>query len=361
MNFKNDLLLKNSVSKKSFGRTKRGDKISLFELKNVNGMEVHIINYGCTITSIQVPDRKGEVKEVAFGHETMEGYEERNDYFGCIAGRVANRIGNATFTIDDKTYKLAKNDKSNGLHGGYAGFDKQVWDAEPFEEEEATGVILTYLSKDGEEGYPGELKCKVIYSLNNNNELRIEYYGITSKKTVLNLTNHTYFNLLDGGASSILNHKLQIKASYYTPIDDRLITTGEIAPVVNTPFDFRKLKTIGKEIEDENKQLKNGLGYDHNFVLDKEDDILDLVATVEEPSSGLTLEVFTTEPGLQLYSGNFLKGDIKGKKGVIYEHRNGFCLETQHFPDSPNKPQFPSIELSPGKEFKSTTIYRFSS
>lgn len=201
---------------------------------------------------------------------------------------------------------------------------------------------MTYLSKDGEEGYPGELKCKVIYSLNNNNnELRIEYYGITSEKTVLNITNHTYFNLLDGGASSILNHKLQINASYYTPVDDRLITTGEIAPVVNTPFDFRKPKTIGKEIEDENKQLKNGLGYDHNFVLDKEDDILDLVATVEEPSSGLTLEVFTTGPGLQLYSGNFLKGDIKGKKGVIYEHRNGFCLETQHFPDSPNKPQFP--------------------
>ena len=348
-----------SIKEKSFGQTKLGDRVRLFELKNEKGLEVHVINYGCTITSIRVLDKNGNPKEVAFGHDTMEGYEDRNDYFGCIAGRVANRIGNASFELDGCIYKLSSNNNGNSLHGGLIGFDKRLWDAEPFQNDNNLGVILSYVSADGEEGYPGELTCKVIYSLNSENELRIDYYANTNKKTVLNLTNHTYFNLLDGGASSILNHQLQIKASYYTPVDNKMIATGEITAVDKTPFDFRIPTPIGERIEDEHLQLINGLGYDHNFVLDKEKNALELIATVVEPTSGLTLEVLTTEPGLQLYSGNFLKGNITGKNNVTYQHRNGFCLETQHYPNSPNWSHFPSVILNPDKEFESTTVYRF--
>jgi len=348
-----------NVTERSFGKTKDGLPVQYYKITNDNGMIVGITTYGGAITKVVVPDKFGNFGDVVLGHDNIIGYEEKNDYFGAITGRYANRIGKGQFTIDKNSYQVPINNNGNSLHGGIRGFDKRVWDGKSFENEDKAGVVLTYISGDGEEGYPGELTCMVTYTLNNENELRIDYNAITTGPTVLNLTNHSYFNLKDGGASSILDHELQIRASSITPVDKGLITTGELTPVEGTPFDFRKPRKIGERINAHNQQLEFGLGYDHNFVLDKEGSDLSLITTVYEAESGRIMEVLTTEPGIQFYSGNFLKGNITGKRKVAYQHRTGFCLETQHFPDSPNKPNFPSVLLRPGEKFESTTIYRF--
>jgi len=348
-----------SVTERSFGKTKDDLPVQYYEITNDNGMIVGIITYGGTVTKIVVPDKLGNFGDVVLGHDNIVGYEEKSDYFGAIVGRYANRIGKGQFTIDGKSYQVPINNNGNSLHGGIRGFDKRVWDGKSFENEDNAGVVLTYISGDGEEGYPGELSCTVSYTLNNENELRIDYNATTTAPTVLNLTNHSYFNLKDGGASSILNHELQIRASSISPVDKDVNTTGELTPVEGTPFDFRKSRKIGERINADNQQLEFGLGYDHNFVLDKKGSDLSLITTVYEAESGRTMEVLTTEPGIQLYTGNFLTGNITGKRNVAYQHRSGFCLETQHFPDSPNKPNFPSALLRPGEKFESTTIYRF--
>ena len=350
---------KKGIVESSFGTTKEGKEVTYFRLVNKAGMAVGIINYGGIVTSIEVPDKNGEFGDVALGHDNILGYEEKNDYFGCIAGRYANRIANGQFSIDSVQYQLFLNNNGHALHGGQKGFDKQIWNAKSFQDGDNYGVVLNYTSQDGEEGYPGTLKCEVTYTLTKDNTLQIDYKATTDKTTVLNLTNHTYFNLKDGGASPILNHELQINASRYTPVDGGLIPTGELATVTGTPFDFRESTIIGKLINEENQQLKYGQGYDHNYVLDKKKDEFDLVATVYEPESGRILEVLTTEPGIQFYSGNFLRGDITGKYGIAYEHRTGFCLETDHFPDSPNQPNFPSTLLKPGEVYTSRTVYGF--
>ena len=349
-----------SVSQAHFGATSDGRRVTYFELKNSHDMVVGIIDYGATITKIMVPDRHGEMGDVVLGHDDIHGYEKENDFFGCTAGRYANRICKGTFSVDGQQYQLPLNENGNSLHGGFMGFDKQVWDTEVFEDENEAGVILNYLSSDGEEGYPGNLYVTVKFVLDNENQLRIHYSAVTTKVTVINLTNHSYFNLKDGGMSSILDHILMIDAPWYTPVQEGLIATGEILKVENTPFDFQKPTKIGARIEAENLQLKLGLGYDHNYVFNKERDRLGLVATVYEPDSGRLLETYTTEPGVQFYSGNFLNGKITGKYGIQYNHRNGLCLETQHFPDSPNKPHFPSVRLTPEDQFESTTVYKFS-
>ncbi|WP_420319756.1 aldose epimerase family protein [Flagellimonas sp.] len=345
--------------KTPFGTTKDGKKITHYKLTNQSGMSVDIINYGGIISSMEVPDKNGVFGDVVLGHDNIKDYEEKSDYFGCIVGRFGNRIAHGKFSLDSTEYKLFLNNNGHTLHGGQKGFDKQVWEAKSFENEDTLGVKLSYTSIDGEEGYPGNLKCEVTYTLTKDNALQIDYMAVTDKTTVINLTNHTYFNLKDGGNSSILDHQLQIDASHYTPVDEGLIPTGEIIPVAETPFDFRQPKPIGKNIAVDHVQLNYGLGYDHNYVLDKTDNALEPISKVIEPESGRILEVLTTEPGIQFYSGNFLKGNITGKHGITYQHRTGFCLETQHFPDSPNQPHFPSTVLKPGETYQSTTIYRF--
>ncbi|MEM8893264.1 MAG: aldose epimerase family protein [Bacteroidota bacterium] len=349
-----------SVSQSFFGTTSDNKEVTYFELKNASDMTVGVIDYGATITKIMVPDRTGSVGDVVLGHDNMQGYEEENDYFGCTAGRFANRIGNGTFSIDGTQYELPLNDNGNSLHGGHMGFDKQVWDASIIEDPNEVGVMMTYFSKDGEEGYPGDMYVTVRFTLDNQNRLKIDYVAETSKTTVINLTNHSYFNLKDGGRSSILDHELMINAPWYTPVGKGLIATGEILKVEGTPFDFLKSTRIGDRIEDNNHQLELGLGYDHNFVIDKEHNILDLIATVYDPDGGRLLEIYTTEPGVQFYSGNFLTGKITGKNDIQYNYRNGLCMETQHFPDSPNKPHFPNVKLKPDQKFESTTVYKFS-
>lgn len=348
-----------TISEKKFGTTKDGLPVSIFELTNASGMIVKIIDYGATVTSILVPDRNGEIGDVVFGHDDMLGYEEENDYFGCVVGRYANRIAKGKFIIDGLEYQLALNNGPNTLHGGWIGFDKKVWKSSTFKTADSVGVVMTYLSVDGEEGYPGNLNCQVTYSLNNRNELFMSYEGLTDAPTVVNLCNHTYFNLKDGGASSILDHEMQLMASTYTPVDSTLIPTGQLPSVEGTPFDFRSPVAIGARIDKEHQQLIYGLGYDHNFVLDKKEGELSIAARVHEPGSGRVLEIFTTEPGIQFYSGNFLKGNFTGKNDITYQHRSGFALETQHFPDSPNQPDFPSVLLNPGEKYKSISIFKF--
>lgn len=348
-----------SLSTKEFGTTQSGEQVQYFELTNKNGMQVGIINYGGIVTKVIVPDNKGQMGDVVLGHDNIRGYEEESDYFGCIAGRYANRIAKGTFLLDGKTFQLPKNNNGNSLHGGVEGFDQKIWAAQPVESPDHVGVKLTYTSKDGEEGYPGTLDCTVTYTLNNENELRIDYLATTDQSTIINLTNHSYFNLKDGGASPILDHELQLNASRYTPVDETLIPTGELVTVAGTPFDFSAPTAIGKRIAVADQQLAFGLGYDHNYVLDDTTDQMKLAGTVYEPVTGRVLEVLTTEPGIQFYSGNFLKGNITGKNGTVYQHRTGICLETQHFPDSPNQAEFPSVVLRPGEQYQSATIYRF--
>jgi aldose 1-epimerase len=348
------------IKQEPLGNMADGTPVDLYTLTNANGVEIKLSNYGGIVVSLMVPDRNGAFEDVVLGFDTLEDYVEKSPYFGCIAGRYANRIAKGRFTLDGVEYTLAQNDGENHLHGGIKGFDKVVWGAEEVKGDDAVGLELTYLSKDGEEGYPGNLSVKVVYSLTDDDELRIEYFATTDGATVVNLTNHSYFDLAGGVSGDILDHELTIHADRFTPIDETLIPTGELRSVQGTPMDFSQAVAIGARIEQDDEQLIFGNGYDHNWVLDKPAGSLALAARVHEPTTGRVLEVYTTEPGIQFYAGNFLDGSITGKEGRVYERRSGFCLETQHFPDSPNQPGFPSTVLRPGEEYAQTTAYRFS-
>jgi aldose 1-epimerase len=348
------------VDRRAFGKTSNGEAVDLYTLSNANGVEVKITNYGGTVVSLSVPDRNGSSADVVLGHDGVAGYEKSSPYFGAIVGRYGNRIANGRFTLDGAQYTLAQNNGKNHLHGGLRGFDKVVWQASEREDPDGSAIELRYRSKDGEEGYPGNVDAAVTYTLTEKNELRIDYAATADKPTVVNLTNHSYFNLAGHGEGDILGHELMIDADRFTPVDEGLIPTGELQPVEGTPFDFRTPTPIGARINDKDQQLAFGKGYDHNYVLNGTAGSLRLVVRVTEPKSGRVLEVLTTEPGLQFYSGNFLDGTIHGKNGKAYGHRSGFCLETQHFPDSPNKPKFPTTVLRPGEKYQTTTVYRFS-
>ena len=348
------------VRKETFGKTADGKPVDLYTLTNSNGLEVRAMTYGGIIVSMRVPDRKGKLADVVLGHDDFDGYLVNPPYFGAIVGRYANRIANGTFTLDGVKYTLPKNDGQNTLHGGLIGFNKVIWDAKEFKNEKGVGVAFNYLSKDGEEGFPGNLKVKVSYTLTNENQLIIDYEATTDKATPINLTQHTYFNLAGEGNGDILGHEVMLNADRFTPADKTLIPTGEIRPVKGTPLDFTTPATIGSRINDNYEQLVIGHGYDHNFVIKRKDNSLTLAARAREPNSGRVLEVYTTEPAVQLYSGNFLDGTIVGKQGHAYKKRDGFCLETQHFPDSPNHPDFPSTILRPGTTFRSQTVFKFS-
>lgn len=335
-----------------------GRSITLYTLTNSHGMQVRAMSYGGIIVSIRVPDRTGQMADVVLGHDTLDGYRPNPPYFGAIVGRYANRIANGTFTLDGKTYTLPKNDGPNTLHGGTKGFNQAVWDSEPLKGK--TGVAFTYLSKDGEEGFPGNLKVKVTYTLTDSNALEIDYQATTDKATPINLSQHSYFNLAGAGNGDILNHEIMINADRFTPVDKNLIPTGELRPVKGTPFDFTTQTRIGARIDDNYEQLILGHGYDHNFVINRKGAGLVLAARVYEPTSGRVLEVSTTQPGLQFYTGNFLDGTITGKEGHVYKKHYGLCLETQHFPDSPNHPDFPNTILRPGEKFQQKTVFKFS-
>jgi aldose 1-epimerase len=343
-----------------FGTTEDGTEVSLYTLTNSNGLAVSITNYGGIVTRLLIPDRSGELADVVLGYDSLDAYLLGSPYFGSLIGRYGNRIAGGRFTLDDVEYTLAANDGENHLHGGLQGFDKVVWSGEPYGAADEAGVRLRYVSEDGEEGYPGRLRVAVTYALTDADELRIEYEAETDKATVVNLTHHGYFNLAGHASGDVLGHELTLNAGRFTPIDAGLIPTGELMDVVGTPMDFRTPTSIGARLGQDDQQLRFAGGYDHNFALDDYDGSLRLIARVHEPVSGRVMEVYTTEPGIQFYSGNFLDGSNVGKGGAAYEHRAGFCLETQHFPDSPNKPHFPSTVLRPGDTYQSTTIYRFS-
>jgi aldose 1-epimerase len=349
---------KAGIAKSDFGKTAEGTAVDLCTLTNVHGMNVKIITYGGIITELWVPDRDGKVDDVVLGFDDLKGYLAGHPYFGALVGRVGNRIAKGKFTLDGKEYKLAINNGPNHLHGGKVGFDKKVWEAQAISGEDGPGLKLSYISPDGEEGYPGKLRATVLYTLTNKNELRIDYSASTDKATPINLTNHSYFNLAGPKSGPILDHELTLHAESYTPTDDTLIPTGKIEPVKGTPYDFTKPEKIGARIKD----IKGDPGgYDINMVL-KEGGKKDPApaAKVYEPKSGRVMEVLTTEPGVQFYTGNFLDGSLKGKGGVVYKKNQAFCLETQHYPDSVNQPKFPSVILKPGDTYASTTIYKFS-
>ena len=349
-----------STTKSSFGKTAEGEAVELYVLTNKNGMEVAITTYGGAVVSIKVPDRNGKLGDVVLGYDSIDGYINDKANLGVLVGRYANRIGHAQFSLDGKTYTLAKNNGENSLHGGVKGCGKVLWKAQEMPGKDGQALELTYLSKDGEEGFSGNLKATVVYTLTDGNELRIEYSATTDKTTVVNLTNHSYFNLAGPGSGDILGSQLMIEADQFTPVDSGLIPTGELRDVTGTPFDFRKATAIGARIGQDEEQIKLGGGYDHNFVLRrKAGDPISLAARAVEPTTGRVLEVWTTEPGIQLYTGNFLNG-VRGKGGVSYTKRSAFCLETQHFPDSPNQPKFPSVVLKPGGRYQTTTVYEFS-
>lgn len=349
-----------TLKKESFGKLPDGTPVDLYTLTNKNGVEVKITNYGATITSIKVPDKSGKFEDVVLGYDNLKGYLDKNPHLGSVAGRYANRIAKGQFTLNGKTYTLAKNNGENHLHGGPKGFYQVVWTASEAPGVDGTALALHYLSKDGEEGYPGNLDVTVKYSLSNENELKIDYAATTDKDTILNLTNHSYFNLAGAGNGDILGHQLRINAPQITPVDKTMIPTGDVKQVAGTPFDFSKLTPIGARINDQDEQMIIGKGYDHNFVLDIKNSISTPAVEVYEPTTGRVMEVFTDQPGVQLYTANFLDGTITGKGGKVYKQHYGFCLETQHYPDSPNKPNFPNVILRPGQRFASTTIFKFS-
>lgn len=347
------------VTKKSFGTTSSGAPVEIYTLENANGMQAAIMTYGGTVVRLTAPDRNGKFEDIVLGCDDVAGYQKQTAFFGALIGRYGNRIGHARFKLDGVEYKLPANDNGNTLHGGPEGFDKRIWHAREIAGAEPA-LEVTYSSKDGEEGFPGNLTTKVVYTLTNHNELKIDYTATTDKDTVVNLTNHSYFNLAGEGHGTILQHQLTIPADRFTPVDSTLIPTGELKPVKGTPFDFTKPMAIGARINDNNEQLKFGIGYDHNYVLNKgSSGVPALAAEVYDPSSGRDMQVLTTEPGVQFYTGNHL-GDIHGKGGKLYPKNGALCLETQHYPDSPNKPSFPSTELKPGQTYHTTTIYRFS-
>lgn len=347
------LAAESAVTKKPFGKMPDGTAVDMYVLKD-GDVEAHIITYGATVVSLTTRDRNHHGSDIVLGFDNIDGYLAKNNpYFGAIVGRYANRIAHAQFVLDGKTYHVPQNDGQNALHGGTRGFDKVVWTGKPL----ANGVEFTYVSKDGDQGYPGTLTAMVRYTLSKS-VLRIEYEATTDKDTVVNLTNHAYYNL--SGASDILKHELKLNASRYTPVDATLIPTGELASVEGTPFDFRKPTAIGQRINADNEQLRRGKGYDHNWVLDSGGGKLAEAAELFDPTSGRVLQVWTDQPGIQFYSGNFLDGTVKGKGGKVYGHRSGLCLETQHFPDSPNHPKFPTTELKPGQKYRTLTEWRFS-
>ena len=347
-----------SVTRKTTTALVDGKPIELFTLTNAAGVEVTAMTYGGIITSWRVPDRRGELADVVLGFSDPGEYIKNNSpYFGAIIGRYGNRIGRARFVLDGRTYTLAANNGPNHLHGGIRGFDKHLWHGESVRRSDGVGVVFTRTSVDGEEGYPGNLKVRVTYTLTNANELAVAYEATTDKATPVNLTQHTYFNLAGQGTGDILRHEIRINADRFTPVDAGLIPTGELAPVDKTPFDFRQPTPIGARIRSEHPQMQFGRGYDHNWVLARSGPGLSLAADVYEPTSGRTLQVRTTEPGVQFYTGNFLDGTITGKDGRVYRERYGFCLETQHFPDSPNQPRFPSTILRPGQTYRTRTVF----
>ncbi|GGY64671.1 aldose 1-epimerase [Cellvibrio zantedeschiae] len=346
-----------SVTEAPFGKLPSGESTTLFTLTNANGVVVKATNYGGVITSMITPDKSGNMADIVLGFDNIDGYLKNKSYYGALIGRYGNRIGKAQFAIDGKTYNLDKNDSANHLHGGSKGFWAVLWDAKSFKTANSVGITLTHTSPDGDQGYPGNLKATVVYELTNNNEFTITYGATTDKPTHVNMTQHPYFNMV--GKGSILNQELYINGSKYTPVDSGLIPTGELAPVAGTPFDFTKAHTIGQMIGQTNEQLKNGGGYDHNWVLNKKTaDEWGLDARFSDPVSGRTLEVYSDEPGIQFYSGNFLEGKVEGK-GVKFEYRGAICLEPQHYPDTPNKPKFPSTLLKPGEEYKSKIGFKF--
>jgi aldose 1-epimerase len=353
---------KNAVEKRAFGKTPEGAAIDLYVLKNKNGVEADVITFGATLISLKTPDRSGNTADVVLGYKDLDGYVNDKSYLGATAGRYANRIADGKFTLDGKTYELPKNNGPNTLHGGLKGFNKRLWTAHEVNSPNGQAVRFSYVSKDGEEGFPGNLKVDVTYSVNNDNALRIEYSATTDKETVVNLTNHAYFKLVgEGGGGDILRHELTLHADRFTPVNEKLIPTGELRAVKGTPFDFTRAAPIGARIDQDDQQLKFGQGYDHNWVINRGTGTAPvLAAEVYEPESGRTLQVLTTEPGIQFYTGNFLDGSIYGKSGMPYSRRGAFCLETQHYPDSPNHPTFPSTVLKPGQRFHSVTIYKFS-
>jgi len=342
------------ITSEPFGTMPDGTEVLLFSLANDRGMEVKVINYGGIITAIKVPDRNGDIADVVLGHDSLDGYLNHSRYFGALIGRHANRIARGKFLLNGVAYSLPINSGPNHLHGGSQGFDKVIWTPNKTD----NGLELHYRSRDGEEGYPGNLDAIVTYGLADENELRIEYRATTDRDTIVNLTNHSYFNLAGGG--TILDHEVQINADAFTPIDETLIPTGEIKCVQKTPMDFTSATSIGARINEDDEQLRNAGGYDHNFVLRQENSAFTSAAKVYEPKSGRVMEILSTEPGLQFYSGNFLNGSIIGKAGRAYVKHSGCCLETQHFPDSPNHPNFPSTVLKPGEEYQHTTLFRFS-
>ncbi len=342
------------IEKQVWGQSLSGEQVQLYTLRNTHGMEATVTDFGGHLVTLKTADRDGNFDDVVLGFDDLGGYLRKNPYFGALVGRYANRIANGEFTLNGRTYHLARNNGENALHGGIEGFDKRVWDSR---EISGPALQLTYISKDGEEGYPGTLTATVTYTLTDENELKIDYRATTDKPTVLNLTNHSYFDLSGQFAGEILQHKVTINADRFTPINQHLIPTGELCDVAGTPFDFRQPKFIADDIDDDDEQLKLALGYDHNFVLNGSG--LRLAARVLDPQSGRVLEVLTTQPGMQFYTGNHLDGTVTGKSSVVYKFRYGFCCETQHFPDSPNQPGFPSTKLDPGQEFRAQTIFRF--
>lgn len=347
-----------SVIRQPFGQTKDGTSVDLFTLRNEAGAEVRISTYGGIVVSLKVPDRKGELGDVVLGYDQLSDYIRNNPYFGSLVGRYGNRIAKGKFTLEDKQYNLVTNNAPNALHGGLVGFDKVVWEPSIVATLDGPGLRLRYLSKDGEEGYPGNLSVTALYTLTRDNALKLEFTATTDQPTVLNLTHHSYFNL--SGKGDILGHIVMIPADKFTPVDETLIPTGELKPVEGTPFDFRTPTAIGARINQDDQQLKYGNGYDHNWVINKRRGELSLMARVYDPVSGRVMDVLSTEPGLQFYTGNFLDGTITGKGGWTYQFRNAFCMEPQHFPDSPNKPEFPSVVLKPRQTFHNVIIYRFS-
>jgi aldose 1-epimerase len=348
-----------TVSKIPYGKLSDGKEVFCYTLSNKNNVRLSVINYGGIITHLIVPDRNGVVEDVVLGFDSLEEYVNHNNpYFGAIIGRYGNRIGNGKFTLDGKEYTLAQNNNGQHLHGGIKGFDKVYWDIEVINDPAGETLQLTYLSKDMEEGYPGNLRVKVLYTLPDDNKLIIRYEAVTDKKTVINLTSHSYFNLTGNCKQNVLDHRVQLEASQFVPVGKSLIPLGEFRPVKNTPFDFQDAHAIGERIDDEDDQLQFAGGYDHTFVL--AGSISTVAATVSDAVSGRVMEVYTSEPGVQFYTGNFLNG-MKGKNGALYHKRFGFCLETQHFPDSPNKQSYPRVDLSPGETYRSETVYHFFS
>ncbi|MHC8287766.1 aldose epimerase family protein [Pseudomonas sp. XS1P51] len=353
-----------SSEHKPFGKTIDGTPVEQYVLRNSHGLQATVITYGGILQSLKVPDKNGQFEDVVLGFDDVQGYQRGIAYFGATIGRFGNRLANGAFELDGKRYQVPLNDGTHSLHGGPQGFDKRVWKAEPSNGKDSVGVTLTYLSADGEMGFPGNLKTEVTYSLNDNNELRIEYRASTDKPTVLNLTNHSYFNLAGAGNGDVLKQVATLHASHYTPVTGKLIPTGELAPVAGTPMDFTQPTAIGKNIQANHPQLKfaepkHG-GFDFNWALDAKGDVSQLAADVSDPQSGRRLQLYTTEPGVQFYTSNFLDGSVRGKAGKVYPHWGAFTLETQHYPDSPNQPDFPSTRLDPGKTYTQSTVLKFS-